>query len=74
MSRSQIGWLKHLETGWKTKFDFQRFLKIFGKIRTLSWARVSCLCLYTMLGIYREDLERKKSEKRFDLEHSIFFK
>src|ERR1051325_6154289 len=39
---STFGWKVLAETCWVLQFDFQKFEKFFDKIRTLSWARVSC--------------------------------
>ena len=41
------------EACWNLKHDFSNFEKYFGKIRVSARARVSCLVLVNLLGIYR---------------------
>ena len=64
-------WFWMAESGCKVKFEFHNFVKKFGKIRVVVGARVSCLVLGNVLGIYRVQCWSKKKEKRFDLECAI---
>ena len=53
ISRNLFGWLAHLETCWKAKFEISNFEKILSKVRVVVGARVSSLVLGNALGIYR---------------------
>src|ERR1043165_8072580 len=71
--RKVFGWLACLDTGRNLKIDFHNFEKNFGKIRVVVGARVSCVLLGNVFGIYRVQCWSKKKEKRLDIECTINF-
>ena len=73
ISRKAKECLKHLETCWKTKFEFYNFVKNLRKLGLLQEARDSSLCLVNALGIYRARDWSKKNEKRYSFECKNIF-
>src|ERR1043165_1322324 len=73
MLRNTMGCLKHLETCWKTKFEFYNIVKNLRKLGLLQEARVSSFCLVDVLCIYNARDWSKKNEKRYSFECKNIF-